>query len=76
FCKGIHIRFSADEDRNKLKKIVTLLKKYKGDIPLNLHIETREKTYRAVSVDYSANASKSLLAKLRSIVGEDSIWIS
>ena len=76
FCKGIHIRFSADEDINKLKKIVTLLKKYKGDIPLNLHIETREKTYRAVSVDYSANASKSLLAKLRSIVGEDSIWIS
>ncbi|MCD6595145.1 DNA polymerase III subunit alpha [bacterium] len=76
FCKGIHIKFPADEDRGKLKKIVTLLKKHNGDIPLNLHIETKEKTYRAVSVDFSTNGSKSLIEKLRSIIGEESVWIS
>ncbi|RKZ35010.1 DNA polymerase III subunit alpha [bacterium] len=75
-CRGIHIKFSADEDEKKLSKIISLLKKYSGKVPINLHIQTSEKTYRAISISYSTSASAELVEKLRAILDEKSVWLS
>ncbi len=75
-CTGVHIRIPHDADDATLNRLRKILAHHKGKKPLHIHIETPKKTYRALSVAYSTDASRKMFDRVREILGEDSIWLS